>query len=89
MKYYRIDEHDLRDLLNRAMTCEALDHGGVDNWPWYGDAIYEYIDMCSNEDDASYEDMDEIVESALSKYEECTCKQETAFDAMLRGMGIK
>ena len=74
MKYYRIDEHDLRDLLSRAMTSDALDYGGVDNWPWYGDAIHEYVDMCSKEDDASYEDIDEIVESVLSKYEECTCK---------------
>jgi hypothetical protein len=74
MKYYRIDEHDLRDLLSRAMTCDALECGGVDNWYYYCDAIHEYVNICNEEDGTSYEDIDEIVESVLSKYEECTCE---------------
>lgn len=31
------------DSLRRdACLLQALEHGGVDNWDWYGDALTEY-----------------------------------------------
>lgn len=42
MKYYEINEQDLRNLLYQAHKLTALEYGGVDNWSWYGEAISEF-----------------------------------------------
>ena len=67
---YPISEEELRDLLYCRHTLAALECGGVDNWPWYGDSISDYKKMYCNEN--NIEDnlsIDEIVEKEISKYE--------------------
>lgn len=67
---YPISEEELRDLLYCRHTLAALECGGVDNWPWYGDSISDYEKMYC--DDNGIEDnlcISEIVEKEISKYE--------------------
>ena len=89
LRYYRISEPDLRELLMGAYTCEALNSGGVDNWTWCGESIRDYIDACSDIDGVHYEDMEEIVEASLCNYEQCLCDtNKTPIETMLEGMGV-
>lgn len=43
MKYYKIDEQTLFDLILDRHYLAALNHGGVYDWPWYFESIREYI----------------------------------------------
>ena len=40
--YIAIPAHELIDLLRDSMKLSALEGGGVDNWSWYGDSIWNY-----------------------------------------------
>ena len=73
MRYYRISEADLRELLMGAFTYMALDAGGVDNWEWAGDSIQAFIEESSAIDFVHYEYMEEIVEAAITNYQPCHC----------------
>jgi hypothetical protein len=89
LRYYRISEPDLRELLMAAYTYNALEAGGVDNWDWYGESIHDFIDACSDIDGVQYEDMEEIVESSICQFPICSCGKTSAFETMLEGMGIE
>lgn len=70
MKYYKISETVLRELLLQSYLYCALEAGGVDNWEWAGDSIQDFIAGSSNVDGTEYEDMDAIVEADLKNFEE-------------------
>ena len=90
LRYYRISEPDLRELLMGAYTCEALNNGGVDNWAWCGESIRDYVDACSDIDGVHYEDLEEVVEASLCNYEQCVCKvQNDPLSIMLEGFEIE
>ena len=42
-KCYRISESMLRELLFESLKLNALEAGGVDNWPGYYDAIVDFM----------------------------------------------
>lgn len=42
---YILTEEELLSLLVSKITLIALENGGVDNWEWFGDSIYEYKQM--------------------------------------------
>lgn len=72
MKYYEIDEQDLKSLLYQAHKLTALESGGVDNWGWYGESISEFckevkeeIPVLKNEPEVYLED---IADEALKQY---------------------
>ena len=44
MKYYKISESDLLELLTNDLTLGHLEAGGVDNWSWYGEGRREYLE---------------------------------------------
>ena len=44
-----INRERLISLLMTELRYEALECGGVDNWPWYSDSIADYIN-CVNRD---------------------------------------
>lgn len=44
--YYYIGKEELLSLIEDSLTLTALESGGVDNWEWYGESIYEF---CKNE----------------------------------------
>ena len=43
MEYLAIEKDELADLLSAANKLFALERGGVDNWPWYGDSLGDYL----------------------------------------------
>ena len=69
MKYYKIDEATLRDLLIAANHYWALEGGGVDNWMWESESRHDYIDAYNNANGTNYEDIEEIAEAELGDYE--------------------
>lgn len=49
-RYFKVSESELLELLTAQCTLIALQHGGVDNWEWYGDSIQEWIEVqCQTE----------------------------------------
>ena len=44
MKIYEIPENKLIDLMIAEARLEALEAGGVDNWMWYCESLWEGID---------------------------------------------
>lgn len=43
MKYYKISEDELRELLEDYLELSMLNWDGVDNWSWYGESYRELI----------------------------------------------
>lgn len=41
MAKYILTENQLKSLLEDQATLEALENGGVDNWEWYSESLYE------------------------------------------------
>ena len=90
LRYYKISAPDLRELLMAAFTYYALEAGGVDNWEWAGASIQDWISESSAIDFVHYENMEEIVESALSTYQICKCKQEkNMLDVAIECFGLE
>ena len=44
MKYYKIAEDKLLNLIESDMRLCALVNGGVDNWEWYGVSLGNFIE---------------------------------------------
>ena len=42
-EYVAVPVSEMIDLIADQMRLMALDAGGVDNWTWYGDAVYESL----------------------------------------------
>lgn len=40
-EFVTIKREDLIGLVKASMKLEALEVGGVDNWEWYGEALFE------------------------------------------------
>ena len=57
MKYYKISEDELRELLESYLELSMLNWDGVDNWTWYGasyrELIKEYIPDAGEDTDFS------------------------------------
>ena len=57
MKYYKISEDELRELLEDYLELSMLNWDGVDNWAWYGasrrELIKEYIPDADKDTDFS------------------------------------
>lgn len=57
MKYYKISEEELRELLDSYLELSMLNWDGVDNWTWYGESyrklIKEYIPDADEDTDFS------------------------------------
>ena len=39
-----ISKEEYENLLHRDKVLTALEHGGVDNWEWYGDSLSQFLD---------------------------------------------
>lgn len=51
MKYYKIAEDELLNLIEFNMRLCALEAGGVDNWEWYSVSLDNFIEY--NKEDYS------------------------------------
>jgi hypothetical protein len=69
MKYYKLSEDELSELISGALYNCALEQGGVDNWWWYGESIQNFIETCNEEDGTNYETIDEITKDEIARYE--------------------
>lgn len=43
MKYYKISEKELTDLLVSQLELNQLQWSGVDNWTWYGEGYRDFM----------------------------------------------
>lgn len=43
MKYYKISEKELKDLLVSQLELNQLQWFGVDNWIWYGEGYGDFM----------------------------------------------
>ena len=59
----KIEQRKLLDLLEAYFKLAALESGGVDNWEWYGDSLYQYLQEDemnkTQDDDYDFRDMAE------------------------------
>ena len=87
MKYYRISENNLKELLYQANRAYALDGGGVDNWMWAGESVCDFIETCSKECQQEFTCLGDIVEYELAHYSICRCDDAiNSFDEMVEAL---
>lgn len=58
--YYLVDEKEMLKIVEGYLTYIALCSGGVDNWEWCGESIWNFINDQSEEDGIEYESMREV-----------------------------
>lgn len=63
MKYYKISENQLLDLLESDLKLQVLENDGVDNWEWYMAGLRDFLKECFGEMDV------ELLNEALDNYE--------------------
>lgn len=87
MKYFRISELDLRELLAAAHLSWSLESWGVDNWIGWGEAQNNYVEEYNHASGTAYEDIEEIVETELCDYPICTCKEQpSTFNELMKNL---
>lgn len=67
--YRKIEENALRQLLVAAHNYWALEHGGIDNWDWYGESVHDYVSDCIVADEQYYDSIEDISEADLKSYD--------------------
>lgn len=70
MKFYKVEENELLDLLTAAHTLRALNQGGVDSWSWCGESCSDYLGRYGDEIGSEMEDFEDIAELEIQNYEE-------------------
>ena len=73
MKKYRlVPEAELRHYIEAWLKLQALEHGGVDNWEWYGCSLRDFLESWAKETGRDPEDedldFDEIVNEDIEEY---------------------
>lgn len=74
-KQYKVPENVLRQLIAAKAELEALESGGVDNWSWYSESKYEYLEEYFSDCDPESFDKNDIgfellVDKEIDKFEE-------------------
>ena len=73
MEYRLVPEQTLRKLIRNSLKLLALESGGVDNWEWYGDSLYSFLEKWADENDIDIEEDDfgfnTIVEEDVKQFE--------------------
>ena len=60
MKYYKISEKELENLLASQLELNQLQWSGVDNWSWYGEGYEDFM----KEEASEYLTKEEIEEKS-------------------------
>lgn len=68
IKYYKISETDLRELLTAAHQFWALDGGGVDNWMWCGESCCDYLNQYNADQGTDFDDFEDLAEHEMKGY---------------------
>ncbi len=69
VKYYKISEQELRELLTAANQYWALECGGVDNWMWCGESCCDYLRQCSEDTGEEFDCFEELVDYEITGYQ--------------------
>lgn len=67
-KYYKVSETELRELIHDSLMFCALQHGGVDNWEWYGASIHDFLEANGQGED-EYDIADRIMKEDYEEVE--------------------
>ena len=68
IKYYRISETDLRELLTAAHKYWALECGGVDNWIWEADSRHDYLKQYNADQGTDFDDFEDLAAHEMKNY---------------------
>lgn len=69
MRYYKISDFDLIDLLEASYILEALIAGGVDNWEWYDYSYESFLNEIREETNFDYVDFREVASDDMASFE--------------------
>ena len=72
-KMYLVPKSDLESLIYGALTYNALEQGGVDNWGWYGESISDFISEWKEEKNIPENEevyMEDLVEDQMKCFKE-------------------
>ena len=68
VKYYRISETDLRELLTAAHYAWALENGGVDNLTWEADSRHDYLSQYNADQGTDFDDFEDLAAHEMKNY---------------------
>ena len=68
MKYYKINEMSLRELITAANQFYALECGGVDNWEWCGESCCDFLRGVGEELGQEFESFEELTDYEITSY---------------------
>ena len=68
IKYYRISETDLRELLTAAHYAWALECGGVDNWTWEADSRHDYLSQYNADQGTNFDNFEDLAAHEMKNY---------------------
>ena len=63
-RFFIVRESALRELIENSNHYEALESGGVDNWPWCYESARDYLNF------QKVKDFDELTELDLARFTE-------------------
>lgn len=75
MKYRLVPEEELMRLISDQMVLVALEQGGVDNWDWYSESLWNLAEDLNKEGqfvekiDCANEVFDTYAEKEVEKYD--------------------
>lgn len=61
-------EEDLHMLCKKAIKYNALEAGGVDNWPYYGDSLVEWGPYVWDDEEEAYLEDPQMIDDMVDKY---------------------
>jgi hypothetical protein len=61
-------EKDLHMLCEKAIKYDALEAGGVDNWPYYGDSIVEWGPYTWDDEEEVYVEDPQMIDDMVDRY---------------------
>lgn len=69
MRYYKISDFDLIDLLEASYILEALIAGGVEDWEGYDRSCDDFLNEINEETNFDYIDFREVAGDDISSFE--------------------
>ena len=61
MKYYTLNENNLRKLVHDSLTLMALENGGVDNWNEYCCVLQRFVEENGDPENGIWDLADEYI----------------------------
>ena len=68
IKYYKISETDLRELLTATHYAWALENGGVDNWEWEADSRHDYLKQYNEDQGTNFNNFEDLTTHEIKNY---------------------